>query len=357
MKALVLLSGGLDSTLAIKLMLEQGIEVEALNFSTIFCQCTSKRSSCGSEAKRVSETFGIPIKVINHSEVFLEIVKRPRYGYGSQMNPCIDCRILMFKTAADYMKQSGASFLVTGEVLGQRPMSQHLRALKLIEKETGLEGLILRPLSARVLEPTIPEKMGWVNREKLSAIKGRSRKEQIILAELFELKDYPCPSGGCLLTDPSFSRRVKDILTYSDMTVNEGMLLKYGRHFRLNPQTKLVVGRNELENKILLSLVRDGDMIIEIKNCPGPVAILRGNNSDANIKLAAGITARYADLSGEDGNAEVRSRDNITVLQTIGIAPLTSSEVKKYLISTPDNPPRLGRVDGAGEETISCCGN
>ena len=331
-KAIVLLSGGLDSTLAIKLMLDQGIEIEALNFSTFFCQCTSKKSACRSESRKVAERFGLPLKVIDNNKAFFKVIKSPPHGYGRNMNPCIDCRILMLKTAGDYMKESGASFLVTGEVLGQRPMSQHRQALKLIEKETGLTGLILRPLSAQALEPTIPEKKGWVDREKLPAITGRSRKEQMNLAKMFEIKDYPCPAGGCLLTDPGFSRRLKDFLTDGELTVNEGLLLKQGRHFRIGPKARAVVGRNETENKMLLSLVREGDLIVEVKVVPGPITILRGDYSETEIKLAGSITARYADLKGDQGEVEVKEKDNQTVRQTFSVTPLTQSGIKQYLV-------------------------
>ncbi len=203
-KAVSLISGGLDSGLATRLMLELGVELVALNFRSPFCLC-NKRGGCSFEAKNLSDRLGIGLKVVSVFDEFVEIVKNPPHGYGSNLNPCIDCRILMFKTAKKFMQEIGASFIVTGEVLGQRPMSQKSPTLRLIEKESGLEGLILRPLSAKLLPETIPEKNGWVNREKLLSISGRGRKEQISLVKEFEMGDYPCPSGGCLLTDPCFS--------------------------------------------------------------------------------------------------------------------------------------------------------
>ncbi|MFA5794258.1 MAG: hypothetical protein WC980_04240 [Candidatus Brocadiia bacterium] len=334
MKALVLLSGGLDSLLAVKLMLEQGIEVEALHFTTMFCQCDTSKSGCLSEANELKSVFNVPIKNINSNDSFLEIVKNPRHGYGSNMNPCIDCRINMLSTAGRYMRESGASFLVTGEVLGQRPMSQHRRALDLIEKETGLQGLILRPLSAGLLEPTIPEKSGWIDRAKLLNIKGRSRKPQMALAEMFKMKDYPCPAGGCLLTDPGFSSRVRDLLKYSKSpTTNDFLLLKNGRHFRIDANTKAVIGRDEQDNKVLTLRKQSGDLLMEIKDFVGPVTILRGDLNPSNVELAAALTARYSDMPDNGQKATVIiTRDSDEKDEQTGISPLNHAQVDKYLI-------------------------
>jgi tRNA U34 2-thiouridine synthase MnmA/TrmU len=300
-KALVLLSGGLDSTLVAKLMLEQGVEIEAVNFITPFCRC-NRTKGCRHEARRVCEEFGISLKVFNIFGEYLEVVKKPRFGYGKGMNPCIDCRILMFKKAKDYMAQVGASFIVTGEVLGQRPMSQHRKAMKIIEQESGLEDLVLRPLSAKLLKPTLPEREGWIDRERLLAISGRSRRPQINLAKDLQVSGYPCPAGGCLLTDPNFAKRMKDLLTYSPCpTLNEIELLKIGRHFRLSERLKIVVGRNEVENKKLLRLFKDGDLRLTGVNHKGPVVICRGKVDKNQLLKAASICARYCDDKGEGG--------------------------------------------------------
>ncbi|MCX6750308.1 MAG: hypothetical protein NTZ83_02540, partial [Candidatus Pacearchaeota archaeon] len=248
-KAIGLLSGGLDSTLAVKLMMNQGIEVTALNFITPFCTCT--RKGCRHEASRIAKEFVIKIKVISVKEDYIEMVRNPKHGYGKNMNPCIDCRILMLKKAKEYMKEISASFLFTGEVLGQRPMSQRKNAMKIIEKEAGLEGLILRPLSARFLEPTIPEREGLVNRERMLNIRGRWRKPQMELAEEFGIEDYQCPAGGCRLTDPQFAKRVKEAFEHDEDGIQDMNLLKYGRHFRLPSGAKVIVGRNEEENSII----------------------------------------------------------------------------------------------------------
>jgi len=297
MKAIALISGGLDSVLATKLMQNLGMELICLNTVSPFCLCnhrSSKGALCG--AHSVAKELGLRLISINVSDEFLEIVKKPKHGYGSNMNPCIDCRILLFKKAKEAMQQEGASFVITGEVLGQRPMSQKLNTMKLIEKESGLEGLVLRPLSARVLDETIPEKEGWVEREKFLAIAGRSRREQFALAEKFGINDYPCPSGGCLLTDPEFSKRLKDLMLHQELNLDDILLLKVGRHFRLKNDAKLVVGRNERENERLLSLTKEGDYVFSpTDELAGPTALGRGNFSEAVIELSCRIICRYCD--------------------------------------------------------------
>ncbi len=297
-KALALLSGGLDSILAAKLVLEQGIEVEAINFLTIFCTCTHK--GCQHAATQAAKTLNIPLKILNITEEYLEVIKNPKHGYGSNMNPCIDCRIFIFKKAKDYMKEVGASFIVTGEVLGERPMSQRRDAILLIEKEAGLKSLIVRPLSAKLFEPTIPEKEGVIDRDKMLDISGRSRKPQIAMAKEFGINDYPCPAGGCLLTDPGFAKRMKDLLKHDALTLDNARLLKFGRHFRLSEDTKLVVGRDEEDNNALQSLVLPSDTVFKLKNHQGPISILRGNHSNAFIERAAFVSTFHTKFRDED---------------------------------------------------------
>lgn len=300
MKAIALISGGLDSTLATKLIRDLGIELVCLNTVSPFCLCNHRSSTgCFHGAGQVAKDLGLKLISIDVSSEFLEIVKDPPHGYGSNMNPCIDCRILLFKKARKAMEKEGASFVITGEVLGQRPMSQKLNTMKLIERESGLDGFVLRPLSARVLELTTPEKEGWVAREELLAISGRGRKEQISLAKEFGINDYPCPSGGCLLTDPEFSKRAKDLLEHNQFNLNEVYLLKVGRHFRLSESAKLVVGRNEKENERLVSLAEKGDYLFSpTEELAGPVSLGRGVFSEEFIRLSAGITCRYCDRNG-----------------------------------------------------------
>jgi tRNA U34 2-thiouridine synthase MnmA/TrmU len=334
MKAIALLSGGLDSTLAIEVTLDSAIvslEIEALHFTTVFCRCDGAQGECGSSAKKIADKFNLSVKNINNTSSLLEAVKKPKYGYGSNINPCIDCRISMFRSAKERMNQAGASFLITGEVLGQRPMSQHLSALSLIEKETNLKGLILRPLSAKLLEPTIPEKNRWIDREKLLAISGRSRKEQISLANLFEIKDYPCPAGGCLLTDPGFAMRMKDLLTYQpDFELNDVLLLNIGRHFRLNKDLKLIIGRNEKENHTLTNLAKADDILFEIADYTGPVSLLRGLFIEDDLRLAGRITARYADIDSSAVRLKILSDDTIA---PDNITALNNTEIDRYRIN------------------------
>jgi tRNA-specific 2-thiouridylase len=308
-RAVSLLSGGLDSLLATKVMLEQGLEVHAINFVTAFCTCTPKGSSCSAAVSAVRQ-LGIGLKTVNNSRPLIEAVKHPRYGYGSNMNPCLDCRILMFGSAREYMEEIGASFIITGEVLGERPMSQRRDAMMLIEKAAGLKGLVVRPLSAALLEPSIPELKGWVDRSKLLALHGRSRAPQIELARSYDLRDYPCPAGGCLLTDPGFAARMRDLMTHEpDFGLNDVQLLKSGRHFRLSPAVKAVVGRNEDENARLNNLSREGDALLELVDFPGPLTVVRGPAGEGELALASAITARYTKGSGQS-SVLVRVRGN-----------------------------------------------
>ncbi|MFQ6101317.1 MAG: hypothetical protein ACE5OS_08805 [Anaerolineae bacterium] len=326
-KAIALLSGGLDSTLAVKLILDQGIAVEALNFVTPFCNC-NRKGRC--EAKHVADELDIPCKTIAITDEFFQVIRNPRHGYGSGMNPCLDCRILMFSRARERMEKISAAFVFTGEVLGQRPMSQHRRAMRTIERESGLDGRLLRPLSARLLEPTLPEKEGLVDREKLLALQGRSRKPQMALAEELGISDYPCPAGGCLLTDPGFARRMRDLMRFRpDFDLNDINLLKIGRHFRLSPQTKAVVGRNEEENHRLLILARQRDLLFEVKGCGSPVTLLRGETDVG--ELCAAITARYSDAQG--GEVEVHyGADYAALSEVILVSPLGEDDLTRLRI-------------------------
>lgn len=312
-RAIGLLSGGLDSTLAVKLIIEQGIEVIALNFVTPFCTCT--KNGCQNEAKKIAERFGIELKIIGLKEEYIVIVKNPKYGYGKNMNPCIDCRIFMFSKARQYMEEVGASFIFTGEVLGERPMSQNYKAMKIIENESGLEGLILRPLCAKFLEPTIPEKKGWVDREKLLGISGRSRKPQISLANQIGIDDYPCPAGGCRLTDPNFARRLKETFTHNETSIEDILLLRYGRHFRVTGGAKVIIGRNEDENKLLRCYANSHRILLEVKDFVGPVALLCHHKNNGDIAIAASLCLRYSDYKGREP-AKVKVGENGEILAT-----------------------------------------
>jgi tRNA U34 2-thiouridine synthase MnmA/TrmU len=283
-KAVGLLSGGLDSTLAAKLMIEQRVEVYAINFTSLFCTCTPKKSGCAAVVSAVKRLGNIPLKQVTLRDEYLEMVRNPKHGYGSGMNPCIDCRIMKIQKAGEYMRNIGAAFLFTGEVLGQRPMSQHKRALDIIDRESGLKGFILRPLSAAQLEPTIPEIAGLVDRSKLLGISGRSRKKQISLAADKGIIDYPCPAGGCLLTDRNFADKMRDYFTFTKQpTVRDIPLLKIGRHFRLPKGDKIIVARNQYECKSLKNLCRKSDHLLVPIDFKGPTAIIQGSSFHAAI--------------------------------------------------------------------------
>ncbi|MBU2063160.1 MAG: tRNA 4-thiouridine(8) synthase ThiI [Candidatus Omnitrophica bacterium] len=293
-KAVALLSGGLDSILAIKLIQQQGIEVTALSFVTPFF---------GSKhAQNAARQLKVPLIVKDITKELFPLVKNPKFGYGKTMNPCIDCHSLMMKIAGDMMKKSGFDFIVTGEVLGERPMSQNRKSLEVVAQHCGYAKYILRPLSAKLLAPTEPEMRGLVDRNRLLDIQGRSRKIQIALAKDFGVVGYPNPAGGCLLTDEGFSRKLKDLLRHrKNPHVRELELLKIGRHFRLNKNVKLIVGRNEKENQRLRQLRLSKDAMLFLENIPGPTAVLLGPKSARTyLKLAAEICAAYSDTKEDE---------------------------------------------------------
>jgi len=287
-RAIALLSGGLDSILAVKTILEQGIEVVGLSFITPFFGPKN--------AQKAAAKLNIPLITKDITDEHFLIVKDPLYGYGRTMNPCIDCHALMLKTAGKLMQDEGFDFIFTGEVLGERPMSQNQRALDIVAETSGHKRYILRPLSAKLLPPTEPELKGQVNRGKLLDIQGRSRKIQIKLAKEFGIKEYPNPAGGCLLTDPGFSKRLKDLLAYNQTPAETDLqLLKIGRHFRLSDTVKLIVGRDEAENESLENFHMPSDFLLEMQDVPGPTGLLVGDKSSAVLEIAACICASYSD--------------------------------------------------------------
>lgn len=288
-KALALVSGGLDSLLAAKLIKEQGLEVIGLHFKIPFCKLNIKQSL---------PDIGIKIIEVDLGVEFLGLIRNPRYGFGSNMNPCIDCKILMFTRAKEMLSQLGARFIITGEVLGQRPMSQNKQALKLIKQKSGLDDLLLRPLSAKFFSPTLPERAAWVKREKLLGFNGRKRTPQIQLAKNLGIAKYANPAGGCLLTDPCFSRRLEELLAHQELDLDNLELLKVGRHFRIGGSARFVVGRNENENNLLMQLAKPGDYLFHPQNdLAGPVSLARGKIGLELFGLCFQITAAYSDTA------------------------------------------------------------
>ena len=341
-KAIGLLSGGLDSTLAARLLLEQGIEVVGLHFSTGFCMNDHRRAlgrpdedpkRMRNEGLRAGADLGIPIEVLDAGEAYLRMVLNPRHGYGKRANPCIDCRIFMIHGAAEYMREHGGDFVFTGEVLGQRPMSQHMQSLKLIEKECGIAGYLLRPLSAHHLPPTLPERLGWVDRDRLLAISGRSRKEQMALSERWGLRDFPQPAGGCcFLADENFAKRFHDKKQHAspeEIRREELILLKVGRHFRLGPNVKIIVARDEAENNFL-GRFATGGWCFEVLGCGSPITLAEGEPDAREKALAASITARYSDRRTEP-LVEVTARQGGREEKLL-VAPVADAVLEAYRI-------------------------
>jgi tRNA U34 2-thiouridine synthase MnmA/TrmU len=336
-KAVGMLSGGLDSTLAVRIMLEQGIQVTALHFRTGFSYPRRDRETgerLPLDAELAAATLGVPLEIIEVSEDYIPIVLHPRFGYGSGMNPCVDCRIFLLRQAKAWMEAHGYHFVFTGEVVGQRPKSQKRPTLRTVERESELAGYLLRPLSAKLLAPTIPERRGWVNREKLYGISGRSRKEQMALAAKFGITEYAQPSGGCCtLIHRAYSRRLRDLLEHEGeaaLTTDRARLLAVGRHLRLNSGRKVVVGRHERENDYLESCRVPG-VLLRTPEHPGPTTLVPGEPSREEIEQAARITAGYSDGKSEPAiPIQVRHDDNST--KTLTVKPMAREEARSLMI-------------------------
>ena len=329
-KVVALLSGGLDSRLAVKMMQNQGFEVEAVAIKTPFCDFDCGRG-CGFEIRETADTLGVKLKTVYLGDDYIEMLKHPKHGFGSGMNPCIDCRAMMFEAGKKHMEEIGAEFIISGEVLGQRPMSQHGPALKTIEKESGLEGKIVRPLSAALLPPTEPELKGLIKREDLGKIRGRSRKDQLKMAQEFGIENPPNAGGGCLLTDPAFAIRVKDLFKHIETpTTNDIDLLKIGRHFRFDEDTKLVVGRNKDENEVIKALALDGDILLEAKDHVGPVTLIRGENAQDHVEFGAAITLRYGDAPKDTPSVVTVQKNDVK--SEVSTVPAIESAYLQYRI-------------------------
>ena len=322
-KAIALFSGGLDSILAFKVIAEQGIEVLGVTFSTPFFGAEKARAT----ARRIA----LPLAVIDITEEHMQMLHSPRYGYGKNMNPCIDCHTLMLKVAGRRMEAEGADFVFTGEVLGQRPMSQGKQSLHVVAKNAGYPDRILRPLSAQLLPETEPERSGKVDRSRLLDIQGRGRKRQMEMAANYGITSYPPPAGGCLLTDPIFTRRLRDLFDrHPGHRLRDIELLKVGRHFRLTEATKAVVGRNAMDNATIERWAGAGDALIRIEQFPGPTVLVPGGGSEAERRLAAGLCARYSDAP-RDREAVTRCLLN-GITTALTVMPATPEEAERLLI-------------------------
>jgi len=300
-KAIALFSGGLDSTLAMKLIIDQGIEVIALNVSTGFGSTTDRLE----HMKSMCEQVGAELKIVDiESEFLQDVLFSPKHGYGKHFNPCIDCHAKMFSVAKKVMEEEGASFLISGEVMGQRPMSQNKDALQTVLNESNCDGLLLRPLSAKALAPTIAELEGWVDREKLEGIVGRCRDRQLELAREIGLEDFESPGGGCLLTDANFAKKMVDFIKYDRFEVKDIPVMKFGRHFRLADGAKLVIGRNKEENQHLQDIKNDKYYHLKTIGIPGPHGLLSKNATDADKELAARAMLTYTKAT-QDGEYKI----------------------------------------------------
>ncbi len=316
-RGLGLCSGGLDSILSATLLQDQGIEITWISFETPFFSSES--------AQKASIQNNIPLITLDITKEYMEMMKNPKAGFGKNMNPCMDCHTLMFSMAGKFLKKNDFHFIFSGEVLGQRPKSQNRNSLRYVEKNSGYQGLILRPLSAKLLPVTIVEQNGMVDRTKLLNISGRSRKNQMQMAKKYGIKEYPSPAGGCLLTDKIFSKKLKDLMdNKKDMDKNELYLLSHGRHFRLDSKTKIIVGRSEKDNNNLIKYFNaDKDILLRHADMAGPDVIVSGNLNLENIQTAAMICAGYTKSEpGETANIKVKQQHDETILSVKTIKPL-----------------------------------
>jgi tRNA-specific 2-thiouridylase len=322
-KALGLLSGGLDSSLAALCLKRQEVDVTCISFVTPFFG--------SSKAERMAHQLDIPLIVEDISSIHLDMVKSPRFGYGKNMNPCIDCHAMMFRLAGQMMEDRGFDFLFSGEVLGQRPMSQNANALRSVANYSGHPDRILRPLSARVLPITPMEETGLVDRECLLDIQGRSRKRQEALAKEWGLKDYPSSGGGCLLTEKHFSDRLRDLIEHApDCTVNDVELLKVGRQFRLSNQAKLALGRHQDDNESIRKVATAEHIILRTLGYPGPLGLVSGQPTRDDLKVAGAIVASYGkgkDLNEVDVLAETPDGEKRFI-----VAPLPRSKTQRLIV-------------------------
>jgi tRNA U34 2-thiouridine synthase MnmA/TrmU len=322
LKALALLSGGLDSSLAARLVADQGIEVIGVSFESPFFNADGARAAAAE--------LGIALRVLDLSDDVMRLLAAPKYGFGKHMNPCIDCHALMVRRALGLLESLGASFVVTGEVVGQRPKSQMRFGLEAVERESGAGGLLLRPLSAQLLAPSVPETRGWIDRSKLLGLHGRTRKPQLALAAKYGLSHYKSPAGGCLLADENHSRALRDLRDHGDLSIASARLLAVGRQFRLPGGAKLVVGRNQAENAALLEMCPPGDLVLRAVDRKGPVAVLSSGAGEADRATAAAIVAGYGDAAAS-GSARVQFRRGEDCVEAAAM-PLPREDARAFAV-------------------------
>jgi len=321
-KAIALFSGGLDSLLAVELIRRQNIEVLCVTFTTPFFDARKALSA--------SRQINIPLEIKDITSEHLIMLKSPRYGYGKNMNPCIDCHTLMLNIAGRIMEETGSNFIITGEVLGQRPMSQNKQSLYVVSKNSGYHDYILRPLSAQLLDPTNPERENVIDRSKLLSIQGRGRKDQMNLAAHFGIAHFPPPAGGCLLTDPVFSRRLRDLLSHQkDPDIRDYELLKHGRHFRISEHCKIIVGRNNTDNEALNKLAASDDLVLNMVSFPGPLVLVPHGN-DVDKIIASALCVRYSDAP-DDREANIQCFYN-NRSETITSIAATKEDCERWII-------------------------
>ena len=338
-KAVALISGGLDSLLAARLMLEQGIHVEGINFYTGFCveghthaiRKKDKKKPKRNNALWSAEQLGIKLHIVDIIEEYKDIVINPKHGYGANLNPCLDCKIFMVSKARQWMEDNGFDFIITGEVIGQRPMSQRKDLLPVVVRESGADDRLLRPLCAKNLAPTLPEREGWVDRDRLLDFHGRNRKPQMALAKQFGFEDYASPAGGCcFLTDASYAKKLADLWQAhheKKYELDDIMLLKVGRHIRPKPNYKLIVSREEGENKFL-SGYRKNFTHIETTSCGGPLTLIDGDVTEEDIETASRIVARFSQGKNED-SVTVKITHINGDEKTVSVLPMPPSEIKQ----------------------------
>lgn len=328
-KAVGLFSGGLDSSLAVKVIAELGFDVIAFHFCHPFETGGAERTF---ELAEAAQRLGSRLRSEPAGDEYLELIRSPKYGYGKAMNPCIDCHAYMLRRAAALAERCGAAFVFTGEVLGSRPMSQRREALDIVEAESGLSGRLLRPLSAKLLPPTEMEASGLVDRERLYGIKGRSRKRQIELAAEFGITDYPTPAGGCLLTEVGYSAKLKDAFGHGETGPSDISLLRVGRHFRLPDGGKAIIGRDETENGLIEARLSSGDLRLEVKNVGSPVTLLR-NAGPGDLEPAAALTVRYSDARNASGGVGVTVRKACNGSESVIVAVYEPGLEERYRVT------------------------